>query len=44
MREVGYVARMGEMRTIFWLKNLTGRDHLDDLDADGRILDWMLRK
>jgi len=25
------------MHTILWLKNLTGRDHSEDLGVDGRI-------
>jgi hypothetical protein len=33
------------MRTIFWLKNLKRRDHLEDLGADEKtILQWMLGK
>jgi hypothetical protein len=34
----------GEMRnTKFWLENLKGRHHSDDLGADGRIiLKWIL--
>jgi hypothetical protein len=33
-----------EMYTIFWLENLKGRVHLEDLKVDGRItseLDWI---
>jgi hypothetical protein len=26
------------MRTIFWLENLEGRDDLDDLVVDGKII------
>jgi hypothetical protein len=38
-----YYWRMGEMRdTIFWLENLKGRDHLEDLGVDGEILEWIL--
>jgi uncharacterized membrane protein len=33
-----HVARMGEMRTTFWLGSLKGRCHLEDLVADGRII------
>jgi hypothetical protein len=30
---------------IFWLENLKGRDHLEDLCVDGRIiLEWILGK
>jgi hypothetical protein len=29
----------------FWLKNLKGRDHSDDLGVDGKILlEWILGK
>jgi hypothetical protein len=31
------------MRIIFWLESLRGRDHLEDLGIDGRILQkWFL--
>jgi hypothetical protein len=30
--------------TIFWLENLTGKDHLEDLGVDGMILEWILEK
>jgi hypothetical protein len=31
------------MHTIFWLENLKGRDHLEDLGIDERIiLEWIL--
>jgi hypothetical protein len=34
---------MGEMRTIFWLVNLKGRNHLEDLSVDGKIiLEWIV--
>jgi hypothetical protein len=44
---VGHVARMGPMRSIYktlvW--KLKGRDHLEDLGVDGRImLEWILNK
>jgi len=33
------------MRTIFWLENLSGRDHLEELEVDERIiLKWILGK
>jgi hypothetical protein len=37
---VGYVAHVGrrEVHTIFWLENLKGREHLEDLSIDGRII------
>jgi hypothetical protein len=37
IRWTGYVARMGAMRMykIFWLENLKGGDHLEDLSVDG---------
>jgi hypothetical protein len=35
----------GEMHTGFWWKNLGGRDHMEDLGIDGRILlKWIFRK
>jgi len=31
------------MHTLYWLGNLKGRGHLEDLGADGKvILDWIL--
>jgi hypothetical protein len=27
-----------EIHTIFWLENLQGRDHLEDLGVDGKII------
>jgi len=42
----GHVACMEEMINIyitFWLENLKGRDHLEDLGVDGNvILEWIL--
>jgi hypothetical protein len=38
---------MGEMRNAYstWLENLEGRDHLEDLGVDGKIiLEWILRR
>jgi len=33
------------MNAIFWLENVKGRDHLEDLDVDGEItLEWILGK
>jgi hypothetical protein len=33
------------MHTIFWLEDLKGRDHSEDLGVDGMIiLEWMLEK
>jgi hypothetical protein len=31
------------MHRIFWLKNMKGRDHLEDLSVDAKIiLEWIL--
>jgi hypothetical protein len=38
---------VGEVRNAyrFWSDNLKGRDHLEDLGVDGRIiLEWILEK
>jgi hypothetical protein len=33
------------MHTIFWLENVKGRDHSEDIGVDGRIiLEWTLGK
>jgi hypothetical protein len=32
------------MPKIFSLENLKGRDHLEDLGVDGKVLEWMLGK
>jgi hypothetical protein len=47
MRWAGNVACMGETRNAYKIlfKNLKGRDHLEDLGVDRRvILKWILRK
>jgi hypothetical protein len=40
VRSTDHVALMREMKihTKFWLENLKGRDHLEELDIDGRIM------
>jgi uncharacterized protein YjiS (DUF1127 family) len=39
MRYVEQVAHMEQMRhTVFWLGNLKGRDHLEDIGIDGNII------
>jgi len=40
MRWVNYVVRCDkrEMHTIIWLENLKGRDHLEELGVDGKII------
>jgi hypothetical protein len=33
------------MHDIFWLESLKGREHLEDVGLDGKIiLEWILRK
>jgi hypothetical protein len=33
------------MHTVFWLKNMKGRNYSEDLDVDGNIiLEWILGK
>jgi hypothetical protein len=33
------------MHTVFWFEHLYGRDHLEDVGIDGKIvMEWMLRK
>jgi hypothetical protein len=33
------------MYAVFWLENLKGRDHSEDLGVDGKIiLEWILGK
>jgi hypothetical protein len=40
-----YAWEKWEMHTIFLLESLKGRDHLENLVVDGRIiLEWILRK
>jgi hypothetical protein len=44
-RLVEYIMIIYCIRTVFWLENLKGRDHSEDLCVDGRIiLEWMLGK
>jgi hypothetical protein len=40
MRLAGYVAHMGEMKSAhkILVKNLKGRDHLEDLGIDGKLI------
>jgi hypothetical protein len=40
VRWAGHVARMGEVEvyTGFWWRDPRERDHLEDLDVDGRII------
>jgi hypothetical protein len=33
-----------KMHTVFWLEDLKGRDHSEDLGVDGRILQRILGK
>jgi hypothetical protein len=45
MRWAGYVARMEEVFTRFWLGGPKGRDHWEDLGVGGRItLSWTLER
>jgi hypothetical protein len=47
MRWAGHVTCIGKMRnhTKFWLETLKGRDHLEDLGIDRKIiLEWILGK
>jgi hypothetical protein len=40
MRWAGHVARMWEMRyAIFWLENMKGRNHLEDLGVNVKIME-----
>jgi hypothetical protein len=32
------------MQKIFWLENLKGREHSEDLGVDGRINEWIVEK
>jgi len=37
--------KIGEVHTRFWWRDLKERDHLEDLDVDGRIiLRWIFNK
>jgi hypothetical protein len=43
-KEPSYYEMLHRKHT-FWLENLKGRDHSENLDVDGRIiLEWMLGK
>jgi hypothetical protein len=47
MRWAEHVERMVDRRKMltFWLEDLNGRDHSEDLCADGKIiLEWILKK
>jgi hypothetical protein len=47
IRRDGYIVRKGrrEMHRIFWLGHLKGREYLEDLGVDEKIiLDWVLGK
>jgi hypothetical protein len=46
IRWADHVARMGEKRNdIFFLESLKGRNHVEDLGVDGRIVkNWILGK
>jgi hypothetical protein len=40
--EMEYVTHMGNEK---WLENLTGRDHLEDIGIEGRVIsEWILGK
>ena len=39
-----HVLETGEVHTGFWWNNLRERDHLEDLDIDGRLIfEWIFR-
>jgi len=44
LRFAGHVARMGKMRNAskILVENLKGRDHLEYLGVDGKIIEWIL--
>jgi hypothetical protein len=47
VRWVGHVAHLGEMRNAYKIlsDSLKGRDHLEDLGMDGKIIfEWILEK
>jgi hypothetical protein len=40
-----FVWGRGDVHTVLWWGNLRERDHLEDLDIDGRItLKWIFKK
>jgi len=40
-----HALEIGEVHTEFWWDNLRERDHLEDLDLDGRVIfKWIFRK
>jgi len=45
MRWKGHASHMGERCTGFWWRNLSKRDHLEDVGIMGRrVLKWILKK
>jgi hypothetical protein len=46
MRWAGHVARMGRrgMHVGFWWGSRKERDHKEDLDVGGRIIEWILER
>jgi hypothetical protein len=44
MKWARHIARMGEVRNAYKMlvRKPEGRDHLEDLGMDGRILEWIL--
>jgi hypothetical protein len=43
---VGHIGRMGEIKNAYknWLENLKGREHLEELRIDGRIITIIIIK